>query len=292
MRKVYFGNANKQVWIPAPQSGMQAESGTRLIENQLLSGRMSITRSGANSRRFTASWIGGLNEPGIEDSLHTIKDFYDGVYGDGPFYWNDPYASGTNLLPPHWAAPALSRNDWPQIASFEPTEYLATATNTLNYPTFSARYNITTTTEVSSTRKLTLIIPPDYNLHFGWHGVVTSGLAKMRITRYARSNGAASNVDADVISVTSNNRTNVSINGDTYSRVEIYLYKPNGAASDIRISGMIAQILPDGTSPATGDFLGGRGTSALEFAAPVALEYYSANVNNGQVGLSTQWQEV
>lgn len=292
MRKVYFGNANKQVWIPAPQSGMQAESGTRLIENQLLSGRMSISRSGANSRRFTASWIGGLNESAIEDSLHTIKDFYDGVYGDGPFYWNDPYATGTNLLPPHWAAPGLARNDWPIITSFDATEFVLTDSNTLSYPTYSARYNLTATTEVSSTRKLTLIIPPDYTLHFGWHGVVDSGSAGIRITRTSRTAGTQTNIDPSVISVTSSNRTNVAISGDVYSKIEIYLYKPNGSASDITISGMIAQLLPDGTNPAAGGFIGGRGISALEFAAPVALEYYSANVNNGQVGLSTQWQEV
>lgn len=292
MRQVYFGNDNKQVWIPAPQSGMQAGSTTRVVENQLLSGRTSITRSGATSRRFTSSWLGSLNASDIEDSLHTIKDFYDGVYGDGPFYWNDPYATTTNLLPPHWAAPGLARNDWPEIASFDATEHPATDTNSNNYPTYSARFNITDTGEVESTKKLTLIIPEEYTLHFGWHGVVDSGDAGIRIKRTARSNGAVTTIDPNVISVTSTNRTNAAISGDVYTKAEIYLYKPSGSASDITVSGMIAQLTSGSALPAAGGFIGGRGTSGLEFAAPISIEYYSANINNGQVGLSCQWQEV
>lgn len=292
MRKVYFGNDNKQVWIPAPQSGMQADSTTRVVENQLLSGRTSITRSGATSRRFTSSWLGPLNATDIEDSLHTIKDFYDGVYGDGPFYWNDPYATTTNMLPPHWAAPGLARNDWPGIASFDATAHPATDTNILDYPTYSARYNITDTGEVASTRSLTLIIPQGYTLHFGWHGVVDSGDAGIRLTRTARTSGTETTVDPNVIAVTSSNRTNAAISGDVYSKVEVSLYKPSGSASDITVSGMIAQLTLGSALPAAGGFVGGRGTAGLEFAAPIGIEYYSANINDGQVGLSCQWQEV
>lgn len=292
MRKVYFGNANKQLWIPAPQSGLKVDSNTRIDESQLLSGRSSINRSGASSRNLSASWLGPLNAPDLEDSLHTIRDFFDGVYGDGPFFWNDPYATKTNLLPPHWAAPGLARRDWPGIASFAATEYPLTDANTNDYPIYSARYNMTSTGEIASTRKLTLIIPEGYTLHFGWHGVVDSGAGGIRIDRYSRSTGNASAIDPNVISVTSSNRTNVAISGDAYSRIDIYLYKPSGSASDITISGMIAQLLKGSDLPAAGGFLGGRGTTGLEFASPVSVEYYSANINDGQVGLSVDWREV
>lgn len=292
MRKVYFGNDSKQLWIPAPQSGMKADVNTRIVENQLLSGRSSITRSGASSRRFSSSWLGGLNEPDLQDSLHTIKDFFDGVYGDGPFYWCDPYAKTTNLLNPVWAAPGLARNDWPGIASFEATEYVATATNSLSYPAYSARYNLTGTAAVTSTREFTFIIPQGYTLHFGWHGVVASGSGGILLTRTARTNGAETTVAPNVIGVTSSSRTNSAISGDVYSKATIVVYKPEGAASDLTISGMIAQLLPGSTLPAVGGFIGGRGTSGLEFASPIGIEYYSANINNGQVGMTAEWQEV
>lgn len=292
MRKVYFGNANKQVWIPAPQTGMAVADSAYVVENQLLSGRMSILRSGASSRRFEASWLGDLNAPELEDSLQTIKDFFDGVYGDGPYYWVDPYAKVSNLLPPHWAAPGITRNDWPEIASFDATEFVDTDSNLYDYPSKSVRYNLTSTDEVESTRKLTLIIPSGYTLNFGWHGVVDSGDGGIRIKRYARTDGAETTVDASVIALTSSNRTNVAIPGDVYSKVEIYVYKPSGASSDFTISGMIAQLLEGSNFPEAGGFISGRGTTSLEFVTPPQLEYYSVNVGDGRVGMSVIWQEV
>tara|TARA_R110001606_G_scaffold244471_2_gene392382 strand:- start:1020 stop:1898 length:879 start_codon:yes stop_codon:yes gene_type:complete len=292
MRKVYFGNTDKQLWIPAPQTGMAASANARVVENQLLSGRTMVLRSQASSRRFEASWLGGINSDSLEDSLQTIKDFFDGVYGNGPFYWVDPYAQKTNLLAPHWAAPGITRADWPEIASFAATSFPATVTNLNNYPTQSVRYNVTSTAEVTSTRKVTLIIPSGHTLHFGWHGVVDSGDGGVRITRYARSGGAATNVDPAVIGVTSSNRTNTSISGDVYSHVEIYLYKPASASSDFTVSGMMAQILEGSNYPAAGGFISGRGTTSLEFATAPQIEYYSANVGEGRIGMSVSWQEV
>jgi hypothetical protein len=292
MRKVYFGNADKQFWIPAPKTGMGASATARVVENQLLSGRTMILRSQASSRRFEASWLGELNSEDLQESLQTIKDFFDGVYGDGPFYWVDPYANKTNLLAPHWAAPGISRFDWPQIASFAATEFPDTDDNLNNYPTKSARYNLTSTAEVSSTRKVTLIIPTGYSLHFGWHGVVDSGEGGIRVTRYARNGGAATTVDPDVLSVASSNRTNLIVSGDVYSHIEIYIHKPAGASSDFTVSGMMAQILEGTTYPTAGAFISGRGTTSLEFATAPQIEYYSANIGDGRIGMSVSWQEV
>jgi len=101
--EVYFGNATKQTWIKSPQSGMQADSQGWVSEQQLLSGRTSIKRSKASHRRFDMNWFGSLNSESLNSSLHTIKDFADGVYGDGPFFWNDPYAMKSNMFSPGWA---------------------------------------------------------------------------------------------------------------------------------------------------------------------------------------------
>jgi len=291
MRKVYFGNASKQVYIPAPQTGLQASATGRFIENQLLTGKTSIIRSQGSSRRFQASWLGPMNAPEIEDSLQTIKDFFDGVYGDGPYYWNDPYATTTNLLPPHWAAPGITRKDWPEIASFAVNEFVDTASNINDYPTISAKYSLGAG-EFESIDKLTIIIPTGHTLHFGWHGEVESGDGGVRIKRYARNDGTETTVDANVIEVTSSNRTNVAVSGDVYSRVEIYLYKPDTGASVFTVSGMMAQLLQGSTFPDLGGFISGRGTTGLEFASAPQIEYYSANIGEGRIGMSVTWQEV
>jgi len=55
---------------------------------------------------------------------------------------------------------------------------------------------------------------------------------------------------------------------------------------------MIGMVLPNGVSPSSGGFVAGRGTTALEFGNPPTIEYYSAAINNGQVGMSTKFIEV
>ncbi len=291
-RKVYFGNAEKQVWINAPRTGLQAGSNGFSFEQQLLSGRTFIRRSYGSHRRFSPSWLGSINSDKLEDSLQTIKDFADGVYGEGPFYWVDPFASTQNVLPPHWAAPALTQLDWPKIWDIDPFEVVDTPANLLNYPAKSLKFDYDDTDELSSTKKLRLIIPDGYSLFFGWHGEIHSGEGSVRIDRYQRSDGQVSPLMTTPISVSSSNRTNAIVNGTTYSMVDIYFYKAENEVADFTVSGMIAQILPSTSFPEPGAFISGRGTTGIEFGGPVTIEYYSSKINDGQIGMSTQWVEV
>lgn len=288
-RKVYFGNSDTQVWINAPRTGLQAASNGFVSKQQLISGRSHVRRSQASHRTFAPSWLGSMNESSIEDSLQTIKDFSDGVYGPGPFYWVDPFASKTNILPPHWAAPSLTSKDWPGIAAFEPFEFVPTATNNLNYPATSA--NFQHPTGAITPVKLRLIIPSGYSLYFGWHGTIDSGAGTFAIDRHLKT-GTVSKLLTTPILVTSSSRTNVIVSGDTTSMVDIYLNKETAETCDVTVAGMIAQILPSNAFPEQGGFISGRGTTGIEFSAPVQIEYYSAMVNNGQIGMSTEWTEV
>ena len=194
-------------------------------------------------------------------------------------------------MPPHWAAPGITEKDWPAIWDFEPTEFIATDSNNLSYPSTSVQYDISDTDAATSTKKLTIIIPAGYSLHFGWHGEVSTGTAGIKIDRHLRSTGEIESLTPAAIAVTSSNRTNVSISGTKYSFIEIYLYKGSGAV-DFSISGMIAQLLEDGQTVESGGFITGRGTTGIEFSGPLNIEYYSAALNNGQIGMSAQWIEV
>jgi hypothetical protein len=288
MRKVYFGNATKQLWINAPQTGMSASSAGWVNETKLLSGQTNIRRSQGSHRRFEMNWLGSLNAPALEDSLNVIKDFADGLYGNGPFFWNDPYAVESNILPPNWAAPMLIEKDWFNFASGLTPTYTTAAVNN-NYPSKYATF--TTTGAYTSTTKLTLIIPTGYRLYFGWHGPTGGSDTGIRIIPYKRSDGTADTaLNPNRITAGGAIRTNTNISGTTYSRVEI-LVAAAGAAT-INVTGMIAQILPESTSPASGGFISGRGTTGLEFAEFPQIEYYSANLNNGQVGMSASLVEV
>jgi hypothetical protein len=291
--KVYFGNTNFQTSIDAPVTGLKATSSGYSSVTNLLNGRNFVRRSYGSARTFSASWLGSLNSTDLTVSLQTIKDFADGLYGSGNVYWVDPYAATSNIMPPHWAAPMLNETDWPSLsATVTPTFVANTYTN--NYPIKRAVYSLGA--GHADTKKLTLIIPSTHTLNFGWHAtaasVTASSAAGIRIVPYNLTGVAQTAVNPTSILAGDTQRTNQTFDGSTTSRVEIFL--ANGAASTsvANIVAMIAQILPTGTSVATGGFISGRGTTALQFGSPVEIEYYSANVNNGQAGLSTTLVEV
>lgn len=367
--KVYFGNANFQTWIVAPQTGLKASTVGWSSEQQLLNGRSFVKRSQASHRRFDASWIGDMNSTAIADSLHTIKDFSDGIYGAGPVYWLDPYADDTNILPPHWASPGLTQNDWPSlvpnasnvsttfdsvsyannfplvaptytfaggggtttaasgtgtiatittstshnlligdivtVAGITPTGYNGTFTLTGVTPTTISYANTTTGSQTvagsvsknySSTNKLTIIIPNGYNFYFGWHAssaAINSVVRGFKITPYLRSTGAASTPIYPISMLAGGTtRTNTTISGTTYSRIEININCVYYTSISMDVIGLVGQILPSGTTPATGPFITGRGTTKLEFSSLPDIEYYSANLGSGQIGMSASLVEV
>lgn len=286
--QVYFGNKTKQTWIKAPASGMSAGATGWSVETALLNGRTHLRRSNASHRRFSPSWLGPVSVTSLSDSLNTVKDFADGLYGDGPFYWLDPYAVKMNVLPPHWAAPMLTETDWPSIASGITPTFASLAANN-NYPAKYASY--TTTGAYASTEKLTVIIPAGYKLAFGWHGPAASSSSGVRVVPYKRADGTADTaINPTKITAGGSVRTNTNISGTTYSYVEIFIATSGAATVDI--TAMIAQVILDAESVANGVFISGRGTTALEFSSRPQIEYYSANINGGQVGLSVDWIEV
>lgn len=286
--QVYFGNKTKQLWIKSPSSGMNASVSGWAVETQLLNGRTSIRRSKGGHRRFSPSWFGPISTTNLSDSLNTIKDFADGLYGDGPFYWVDPYATKMNVMAPHWAAPMLTEQDWPNLASdITPTFTEASVAN--DYPIKYATY--VTANGYESTEKFTVIIPSGYKLSFGWHGPAAGSSTGVRVVPYKRSNGTADPaLNPAKITAGSANRTNTNISGTTYSHVEIFI--ATTTASTVNITAMIGQVLLDSESVANGGFISGRGTTALEFSNRPQIEYYSANINNGQIGMSAEWIEV
>lgn len=287
--KVYFGNKNKQQWIKSPASGLKAGVIGYVSETQLLNGGASLRRSKASHRKFSASWNGSMNSAVAEENLYTIKDYSDGLYGDGPFYWLDPFAMNQNVLPPHWAAPMLAENDWTDLSNGAITPAFTASNVNNHYPIKYAEYE--TTDNYESTLKLTVIIPTDYALNFGWHGPSGSSSSGIRIVPYLRSTGAADTaLNPTRIDAGGTTRTNTKIRGDLYSYVEIFL--ATTTASTVKITGMIAQVLPENSTVATGGFISGRGTSGLEYATFPQIDAYSSAINDGWIGMSVDWVEV
>lgn len=289
-RKVYFGNANKQLWIPAPRTGLNASAAGFFTDAQLLSGRAFIKRSKANHRRFSPAWNGPLNAESVNDSLHTIKDYFDGIYGEGPYYWLDPFAVDSNLLAPNWASPMLSQNGWAAISSVGTASIVTTDTNTRNYPYQSLRLSFGASVQ-ESTEYFRVILPETHRLHFGWHGTQASGDATIILRGYDRDTGATTDVETTPLAVNTSIRTNTQMRGQDYSMVDIIVKNTSASTSVINIAGMIAQVLPESSTVAQGDFISGRGTKGLLFSSAPSITYISARINDGYVELATDFIE-
>jgi hypothetical protein len=298
-RKVYFGNDQKQVWINAPQTAMVASSAGYVFEQQLLSGFTFVKRSDASHRRFEMAWLGSLNAPELEDSLQVIKEFSDGIHGNSKLFWNDPYATTTNLFSPAWATPFMSiGTDWDAICPDDAgitKEVVTTASisalvgnNTQGYPANSAKF-IAPDSPTLESDKFTFYVPSGYTLWIGLHG--HHGETGAVYGKAYKNNVAATPTAITALGVDSTSRVNASFSSTVADKVEFYIAKIASGSCTFHISGIIAQILPTGVTPATGKFLSGRGTTGLQFATFPQIEYYSANLNNGQVGMSLSFVE-
>jgi len=301
MYGVYFGNAAKQTWIKAPSTGMSASSQGWNSETQLLNGQTFIKRSQASHRRFEMSWLGSMNDSDITKSLNTIKDYSDGIYGEGPFYWNDPFAMESNLFSPAWSAPAISiDSDWyaicPDDVGIQKSKVTTASisdlvgNNTQNYPLEAAKYqapgNPTAQSDVFS-----FYIPEGYTLWLGLHGH-HGGTGAVFGKPYNRAGTEGTPVQITPLGVNTPNRVNTSFSGSTTSRVDFYLAKISAGPCTFHVVGLIAQLLKNGVSPEAGEFVSGRGTTGLEFVSAAQIEYYSAKINNGQIGMSVTLAEV
>ena len=301
MSQIYFGNAENQTWIKAPKTGMKASSQAWFNQGTLLSGRAYVKRSQASHRKFDMSWIGSLNDSDTERSLHTIKDFADGLYGEGPFFWNDPYAMKSNMFSPAWAAPAISiDSDWsaicPDDAGVTKEKVLTSSIsslvgpNTQDYPLYTAKYTAPGSPTLESD-KFTFYIPQGFTLWLGLHGHHgTTGKAFAK--PYSRAGVAGTPVELTPLGVNSSTRVSTSFSGSVAGKVEFYLAKVASGPCTFHVSGLIAQLLPNGSTPETGGFISGRGNTGVTFASPIDIEYYSSAVNSGQVGMAATFIEV
>ncbi len=300
MSSVYFGNDNYQSWIKAPRTGMRASTVNFLNQGTLLSGRAYVKRSDASHRRFEMSWLGSMNDPDNEKSLQTIKNYYDGLYGEGPFFWNDPFAMTSNMFSPAWASPAMAiDSDWyavcPDDVGITKSKVLTSSisdlvgNNTQGYPLYTAKYRAPGNPNAESDR-FSFYIPEGYTLWIGIHG--QHGDTGEAFIQSYKNGVAATPVELTMLGVNTANRFSTSVSSTTADKVEFYIAKTAPSPCTFYISGLMAQLLPTGQVPATGAFISGRGNTGIEFGSAVDIEYYSSAINNGQIGMSATFIEV
>jgi len=244
-------------WVPCPAIEADISSQGWSTSGRYLNGGGYARRSTASGKAYQFSW----NLTSAEN-IYKVLDYADGVYGPAPYYFLDPFAIETNVLPTYWAAPRIAASDGPSIVLDKRPTLVSTLANTLGYPTKSAVYTLVTGDRFAS---LYIPVPTGYTFHFGAHGSAT-GTAGLTVTA---TGGAA--VAQTLISSASNVRTNYSVGGVTGVTLSAV------GVGQLTLSGLMAQVRPTGVPVPMGGFISGRGNSGCEFdGLPTTNGYSSA----------------
>ena len=278
MAEMWFGNRNKMQWVPCPSVGMPvSRSSFSRGANYLHGGqRRVVTFNGA--RTYELNW--SLPE---RDRLRPITDYAEGVWGEGPIFWSDPFNMDKNVLAPSYATPSLGGYDAITLNGAEARPNIVpTSANSYNYPFESAVYTITGAG--ANSPRHWIPIPPGYSAWVGVHGVAGSG----GLVRCTTDAGVTSNLP--ILSVATDTRVGTEFTGTT--GISLWL----GGAGTITLSGIMVQIFKTSvTTPPKGGFISGQGHSGCSFDGEhPAMEAYSAALD--KVGMSAklvetgQWQ--
>ena len=257
---VWFGNRTRQGWIPAPRTGMDFSLVRRSTVVQLENGGVYVDDSVAAHREALPEW------EGTPDDLRLIRDYYNLVWGPGPFWWVDPFAADTNMLAPNWATPGVvTGGDWPSI---HPNTPVATtvASGSLGAPTRAVTYNVSNSSTAAPLRSFTVLIPPGCMLAFSALGSATgSGVVAIRGTSSTGSTSVQTFTPLDPAGSTLWNGMALFPYSSGWRYAEVFLARTGTDASTVTLAGMRLAVT-NGQYALSNTFVSGEGAGALRFA--------------------------
>ena len=248
----YIGTRERLFELRAPSINMPSSKEGFTNELQFLNGGISVRQSTAAHKRYDMTW-----RSTDRDEARVILDLADGVHGTGLIYWHDPFAADRNVLPQQWASPFQGAIDGIPLGNGERPQRITTVQNSLNFPTFSARYNVTN----PNTKRVWIPIPPGYSAHIGVYGQPGTGGQMLAIPTFA-DGSFIQPVPMQLMSLADNSRTNYEVkSSDGHNGVFMRL----GGIGTVTIAGMMVQVLPEGQVPEPGGFISGQGQSGARF---------------------------
>lgn len=287
---IWFGIPGQHMqWCPAPLAGAQA-SNINFVESMAFeNGGADVSRSKQYRKQYNFSFTGLTEEL---DGINVYNKFASGFYGDGLFYFADPYAFETNLFPAGWASPGIIEQGWENIYRTTPT-FADTVSNSYNQPRRTATWNMDGTwaeeTPGVANGVAIIPIPPTHTLHIGVTGSAT-GTGKVRVRPINTDGTYATITDLTLISATSSTRMNTTFDGASYQAVEVYM--KGGVLSTVTIVSAMARLVEtDKSLTLTGSHAPGEGHSGLEFLDDARVETYTY-MYPPRKGLSTNLLEV
>jgi hypothetical protein len=266
---ILFGTLTRMLPIPYPKSGVAWNQVRDAEETALVSGGRHVYRAPTPFRRYNLSYAG--TTPGLQNLI----DFYNGVYGDGPFYVLDyNYAAG-NLLPTRWASGYMLRHVAESWCA--PVEIVSTSALAGKSVLFS---NVGLFPEKGISQ--VVAVPQDKPLYLKVWGSRT-GTAVVRVSKLVTATGAwtvvgdyvptGSPADLEVVSVGE---------AGLYSAVKLELYCATG--SSLTLDHLTLSTLADSAREP------GKGVGAVQFGSDLSGSIVSKRYD--RIGLSLDIIEV
>jgi hypothetical protein len=292
---LWFGNLTLFQSLPAPET-IQADRGGYLEKLAFENGGQAVARSYAHARDFVLSYP--WDDAAGTLTADLLNEYRSGEYGVGPFWFADPIAYDTNMLPPHWASPALLERSWPNIGASTPS-FAATAANSFRQPLRKGTWSIATAANATPLTDATIPyaiipIPPTHTLNIGCTGAAT-GTGVVVVESWANGAAAAGASSAlTLLSETGSTRMNATVAGSSYAFAKVFLSRTSSAASTVTPISLLAQLALTGSSPAlTGNHVRGKGHTGLEFVdASMAEQYLDASTGRHFKALTVELGEV
>jgi hypothetical protein len=274
---MWFGNRNYMQWIVPPQINYDSSRAGKVYTAQYTNGGAWVRRSATGSRHYNFAW--NLKR---RDEIRAIMDYADGVYGtDNPIYFIDPFAADKNVLPQYWAVPSLGADDAPQLQGLgdeQRPNKVATGANIIGLPTYTAVYTID---KAQQNPPLYIPIPPNTTLWVGAFGTAT-GAAGVNMIPATGPTTYGTPVKVPLLGINQAAGFTASLNGNAYPGAFLQI---NGNTGDsLTLTGVMAQIHPNGITPQAGRFVSGQGHSGCSFNDNPVLSNYSAAID--RVGLT------
>lgn len=269
MNTILFGTLTHMLPIPYPKSGVTWDQTRDAEETALVSGGRHVYRAPTPFRKYNLSYAG------TTPNLQNLIDFYNGVYGDGPFYVLDlNYAAG-NLLPTRWASGYMLRHVAESWCA--PVEIVSTSALAGKSVLFS---NVGLFPEKGISQ--VVAVPQDKPLYLKVWGSRT-GTAVVKVSKLVTATGAwtvvgdyvptGSPADLEVVSVA---------DAGLYSAVKLELYC--GSGSSLTLDHLTLSTLADSAREP------GKGVGAVQFGGDLSGSITSKRYD--RIGLSLDIVEV
>lgn len=275
-RTMWMGPRGGETWVKVNASGDDASGIGYSDASKLLNGGADSRDSVTSHMEYTLSW----GEGSTADEMRPIVDMASGKRGPGLIYFLHPMSLTTNVLPEQWSMPFQGAYDAPPLFGDVRPTLTDTPANGFDYPAESAIYDLS----AGTSRELYVPIPTGYTLWLGAHGVTdgTGGLSVLPVNGKTAAGVASTPTLLDVNTSTRFNASFTGVGG-------VVLSIDKGTSTTLTLSGVMAQVLPNGAAPSGGDFISGQGNSGCVMGKPQRTPYSSIR---SQIGMTTKLVEV